>query len=447
MNARALIIDDEIDILDLLEMTLEQMGIRCTKAKNLTDAKHQLAAGDFDLCVTDMRLPDGSGIDLVRYAAATKPNLPIAVITAYGSMEAAVEAMKAGAFDFVSKPVKLSHLRRLVEAALQLTRQNDKTLAARDVGKDALLGSSDDMARVRQLIAKLSRSQAPVFITGESGTGKELAARLIHDQGPRAARRFVAVNCGAIPHELMESELFGHRKGSFTGALSDKEGLFHAADGGTLFLDEIADLPLTLQVKLLRAIQEKAIRPVGSQHEIPVDVRIVSASHRPLRQLVETGAFREDLFYRVNVIELHMPPLRQRPEDIAIIASHLLARLSGGRDGTRLKLERSALDALMGYPFPGNVRELENILHRAVALCEGDTLREEDLLLPRATSGTAPSSAGVSEVPLESHLEEIERRAILEALEETHWNRTAAARKLGMTLRSLRYRLSKFGLD
>ena len=447
MNARALIIDDEIDILDLLDMTLDQMGIRCTKAQNLTDAMRQVAEGDFDLCLTDMRLPDGSGIDLVRYAATKRPNLPVAVITAYGSMETAVEAMKAGAFDFVSKPVKLSHLRRLVEAALQLTRQNDELPVPSDLGENTLLGSSDAMTRVRQLIAKLSRSQAPVFVTGESGTGKELAARLIHDQGPRAPRPFVAVNCGAIPHELMESELFGHRKGSFTGAQSDKEGLFQAADGGTLFLDEIADLPLTLQVKLLRAIQEKAIRPVGSQHEIPVDVRIISASHKPLRQLVETGAFREDLFYRVNVIELHMPPLRQRPEDIAIIANHLLEELSIGHDGTRLRLERPALDAIIGYSFPGNVRELENILHRAVALCEGDTLSEEDLLLPSAPSGTAPSSAGLSEVPLESHLEEIERRAILEALEATHWNRTAAARRLGMTLRSLRYRMSKFGLD
>jgi two-component system response regulator PilR (NtrC family) len=447
-KAQVLIVDDETDILELLQITLSRMDLGCLAAADIAGAKGLLAGHRFDLCLTDMCLPDGSGIDLVRHISEAYPDLPVAMITAHGNMESAVAAMKAGAFDFVSKPLELSMLRRLVESALRLRRS--ETLAQRPAPSPArrgLLGDSPHMQEVRRLISKLARNQAPVFISGESGTGKELAARLIHAQGPRAQGAFVPVNCGAIPQALVESELFGHKKGSFTGATSDRQGLFQAADGGTLFLDEIADLPLSMQVKLLRAIQEKGVRPVGSQIEIPVDVRIISASHRDLNTQVEKQAFRQDLFYRINVIELHMPSLRERPQDIAILADSILGRLAGQSRERPPILAPAALSALEGYYFPGNVRELENVLERATALSENGSIDDADLYLPRAEQPAAAAPPPVQERPLQDYLGEVERQAILKVLEETRWNRTVAAKKLGMTLRSLRYRLSKLGLD
>lgn len=446
-KAHALVVDDEADILDLLKITLGRMDVHALTAMTLTDAKRQLERGRFDLCLTDMNLPDGTGIDLIRHINERYPNLPVAMITAHGNMESAVAAMKAGAFDFVPKPVDLQLLRQLVGSALKLRGRAPSGDGKGGMGSQ-LLGNSPAMEQIRRLIEKLARNQAPVFITGESGTGKELAARLIHAQGPRAEGPFVPVNCGAIPQDLVESELFGHRKGSFTGAVGDKEGLFQAAGGGTLFLDEVADLPLPAQVKLLRAIQEKCVRPIGSQHEVPVDVRIISASHRDLNAEVERGQFRQDLFYRINVIELRMPALRERPQDIALLAAKLLERLGttgGNRHPSTLSAE--AIEALKRHHFPGNVRELENILERATALCDGDLIGVQDLYLT-SNDTHAPAETPLDEgVPLEDYLGEIEKRAILNALDETHWNRTAAARKLGMTLRSLRYRLAKLGID
>jgi two-component system, NtrC family, response regulator PilR len=446
-KAHALVVDDEADILDLLKITLGRMDVQAATAMSVGDAKRHLEHGRFDLCLTDMNLPDGSGIDLVRHIAERYPDLPVAMITAHGSMESAVAAMKAGAFDFVSKPVDLQLLRRLVGSALKLRTQTG-TGEVRVEGATRLLGDSGKMEEIRRLIAKLARNQAPVFITGESGTGKELAARLIHAQGPRAEGNFVAVNCGAIPQELVESELFGHRKGSFTGAVTDKEGLFQAAEGGTLFLDEVADLPLPAQVKLLRAIQEKSVRPVGAQQEVPVDVRIISASHRDLNDEVGKGRFRQDLFYRINVIEMRMPALRERPQDIPVLAERMLERISKHHlERGPMKLSDEAFEALRHHTFPGNVRELENVLERATALCDGAIIGAHDLYLPQG-EGAAPSDTlPDTGVPLEDYLGEIEKQAILKALEETRWNRTAAAKKLGMTLRSLRYRLAKLGIE
>jgi two-component system response regulator PilR (NtrC family) len=443
----ALIVDDEPDICELLEITLLRMGIDATSVFDLGAAHKLLKQQPFDLCLTDMRLPDGNGIELVRHISRHYPELPVAMITAHGNMESAIEALKAGAFDFVSKPVDLDMLRKLVEKAVKLgkpAQAGRDELAQSALEPVALLGQSPAMERVRQLIAKLARSQAPVYISGESGTGKELAARLIHQQGPRADHSFVAVNCGAIPQELMESELFGHKKGSFTGATSDKEGLFQSADGGTLFLDEIADLPLHMQVKLLRAIQEKRIRPVGGQQEVPVDVRIISATHKQLAQLVENGEFRQDLFYRINVIELPLPPLRERIEDIPLLTQHFLTRLSRQNSLRKPKIMAAALGRLKAYPFPGNIRELENILERSVTLFEGETLQAEDLHLPQQPSAATPPA---ERQPLGDMMEAVEREAIIKALEETRWNRTAAAKKLGMSLRSLRYRLEKLGIE
>ncbi|WJW74931.1 sigma-54 dependent transcriptional regulator [Thiohalobacter sp. IOR34] len=443
---RALVVDDEPDILELLEITLGRMSIETDTAADLATARERLAARHYDLCLTDMRLPDGSGIELVEHIQQQHPELPVAVITAYGSMESAVQALKTGAFDFVSKPVDLQVLRKLVGTALKLS--DTKDFPGRDRrSRNELIGDSPLMQRTRSLIAKLARSQAPVYISGESGTGKELVARLIHRKGPRAEQPFIAVNCGAIPAELMESEFFGHRKGSFTGATSDKAGLFQAADGGTLFLDEVAELPLHMQVKLLRAIQEKAVRPVGAQHEVPIDVRILSATHKNLARLVEEGAFRQDLYYRLNVIELKLPALRERPEDIPQLADHLLRKLSRGHSDAPV-LGTDALDALRSYGFPGNVRELENILERALTMCEGPTIQALDLALPGQGSGSGNgSSPPAGEVPLEDYLEQVERQAILDALEKTRNNKTAAARLLGITFRALRYRLKKLGLD
>ncbi len=441
-RALALIVDDEPDIRELLALTLGRMEIDCRCAADVTQAKDLLGREHFDLCLTDMRLPDGNGIELVEYIQNAYADIPAAVITAHGNVESAVQALKAGAFDFVSKPVDLQALRALVNTALKLRHRNKTERSA-----IALLGDSAAMRNTRATIAKLARSQAPVYISGESGTGKELAARLIHEQGPRSDKPFVPVNCGAIPEALMESEFFGHRKGSFTGAVQNKEGLFQAAHGGTLFLDEVADLPLHMQVKLLRAIQEKAVRPVGEQKENPIDVRILSATHKDLAALVRDNAFRQDLFYRINVIELPMPSLRERTEDIPLLVEHILRKLSahGGMEFPRLT--ESALAALTRYPFPGNVRELENILERAMTLCEQGTIREDDLQLIAARGNTniAPSTAG--EMPLEPYLGNIEKETILRALEQAKHNKTAAARLLGISFGALRYRLKKLGME
>jgi two-component system response regulator PilR (NtrC family) len=435
---RALVVDDEPDIRELLTITLERMGVDTRAAADLGAARHCLADHGFDLCLTDMRLPDGSGIDLVRHVQRHCPSTPVAVITAHGNVESAVEALKAGAYDFVSKPVDLQVLRNLVGTALRLT-------GARARPQHALIGDSAPMQAVRGLIARLARSQAPVYISGESGTGKELVARLIHEQGPRGEGPFVPVNCGAIPEDLMESELFGHKKGSFTGALADKPGLFQAATGGTLFLDEVADLPLHMQVKLLRAIQEKAVRPVGAQAEVPVDARILSATHKDLAGLVREGRFRQDLFYRINVIELRVPPLRERPEDIPALAEHILERLAGRTGGDSPVLTGAALEALRTHAFAGNVRELENMLERALALCDGDAIAPADLGV--CVDAREPPAHGEARAGLEPLLDQVERETILRALEQTGGNKTAAARLLGITFRALRYRLEKLGLD
>ena len=455
----ALVVDDEADIRELLEITLGRMDVETTAAADLAGARRLMEQGRFDLCLTDMRLPDGSGLELVRDIQHQRPELPVAVITAYGSMESAVEALKAGAFDFVSKPVDLQVLRNLVSTALRLSDrfpQRDRR------SRDTLIGDSPAMQAIRSTIVKLARSQAPVYVSGESGTGKELVARLIHEKGPRADKPFVPVNCGAIPTDLMESELFGHKKGSFTGAVSDKAGLFQAAQGGTLFLDEVAELPLPMQVKLLRVIQEKAVRPVGAQKEVAVDVRILSATHKNLHVLVEEGQFRQDLYYRINVIELHVPSLRERPADIPLLAGHVLERLTRESGGPPIELTADALQALTRYDFPGNVRELENILERAMTLREGTAIRGEDLHLPQAqargpdriseTDEDAGDEALAEEhsgtvPPLETYLDRVEKETILKALEQTRYNKTAAAKLLGITFRALRYRLKKLGLE
>lgn len=450
--ARALLVDDEQDILELLSITLSRMGIDCRTAPDLAAARRFLATETFDLCLTDMRLPDGDGIDLVREIANQYPQLPVAMITAHGSMDSAVAAMKAGAFDFVSKPVDLTILRRLVEAALRLRVPLTGQGANQD--RPSLLGESHAMVELRRLIAKLARNQAPLYISGESGTGKELAARLIHLLGPRASAPFVPVNCGAIPPDLVESELFGHRKGSFTGAIADNPGLFKAADGGTLFLDEVAELPLPAQVKLLRVLQEKKARPVGGQREVPIDVRLISATHRDLAAEVVSGRFRQDLFYRINVIELRLPPLRERTGDIPLLAEHFLARIARKNGLAVPRMSASALTALTRYAFPGNVRELENVLERALALAEGDTLEASDIFLtespastPEAPTDGEPRAPTAPALSLEDSLGEIQRQVILRTLEENRWNRTVAARQLGMSLRALRYRLSKLGIE
>jgi len=439
-QALALIVDDEPDILELLEITLARMQVGCVAAADLRQARHALEGHAFDLCLTDMRLPDGDGITLVQRIAERHPHLPVAVITAHGNMQTAVEAMKAGAFDFVSKPVDLQVLRRLVITALKLRVPPPQAGSA-----PPLLGQSPAIEQIRKMGAKLARSQAPVYISGESGTGKELVARLIHQQGPRSDGRFVPVNCGAIPHDLVESELFGHQKGSFTGALANKDGLFQTADGGTLFLDEVAELPLDAQVKLLRAIQEKAVRPIGGREELAVDVRIISATHRNLGELVTQGRFRQDLFYRIHVIELPIPPLRERREDIPLLVEHFLGRIAHQAHCPTPRLDRTALERLLTYDFPGNVRELENILERAVTLCEECCILPGDLQLPERLR-TSSEGASDSPQPLDRYLDNIERQAILPTLEETHWNRTVSARKLGMSLRSLCYRMNKLGI-
>lgn len=443
----ALIIDDEPDIRELLELTLGRMSVDTRAAPNLSAAKQLLSDYAFDMCLTDMKLPDGNGIEFVEHMQQNFPDVPVAVITAHGNMELAIKALKAGAFDFVSKPVDLQVLRNLVNTALKVSHNFPKVDRR---SRDILLGDSEAMKKTRATIAKVARSQAPIYISGESGSGKELVARLIHSKGPRASKPFVPVNCGAIPTELMESEFFGHKKGSFTGATSDKEGLFQAADGGTLFFDEVADLPLHMQVKLLRAIQEKAVRPVGAQIESKVDVRILSATHKDLEPLVKEGKFRQDLYYRINVIEVEVPPLREHPEDIELLTEQLLIRLNGDSGLAIPRISDAALDALKSYSFPGNVRELENILERAMALCEDNIIQPEDLQLPRSNQQEAVVGSDIAVgdgISLETQLDQIEKNAILQALEKTNQNKTAAAKLLGMSFRSLRYRLKKLGIE
>lgn len=450
-----LVVDDEPDIRELLEITLSRMNLDSHAAANVREAKSLLDNEQFDLCLTDMKLPDGTGIELVEHIQDQFPHIPVAVITAFGSMEAAIKALKAGAFDFVSKPIDLNILRGLVDSALKVASTPiDKTTDSEAKASQKLLGESKAMLALRQKIDKLARSQAPVYLRGESGVGKELVATQIHQQGPRANSSFVPVNCGAIPTELMESEFFGHLKGSFTGAMSDKEGLFQAANGGTLFLDEIAELPIHMQVKLLRAIQEKAIKPIGAQKEIPVDIRLLSATHKDLAAEVKTGNFRQDLYYRINVIELNIPPLRERITDLPILANFMLSRISGSNND-KYSLSDDAIEKLKTYPFPGNIRELENILERAATLCDGNEITANDLDLPdsKPAAGVADetnpdeSSISLSVDQLEDYLIQKERKAIVAALEQTRWNKTAAAKLLGITFRQLRYRLQKLELE
>lgn len=474
---RALIVDDEPDIRELLEITLGRMGIETSAAQDLASAHRLLNEHEFDLCLTDMQLPDGNGLELVEHIAKELPALPVAVITAFGSMDVAINALKTGAFDFVQKPVNLEQLRHLVDTALKMVplQESEPSTTTR------LTGNSEVMNQLRGQISKLARSQAPIYISGESGSGKEVAARLIHEQGPRAEQPFVPVNCGAIPSELMESEFFGHVKGAFTGAVNDKDGLFRSATSGTLFLDEVADLPLSMQVKLLRAIQEKAIRAVGAHSEENIDVRILSATHKDLAEEVAAGRFRQDLYYRLNVIELNVPALRERPSDIPLHSAQILERLSRDYDAPLPTLSAAADQVLNQYPFPGNVRELENILERAFTLCEDNTIQPADLQLS-ADTDALPASVAIDtpsdvqtiaptqnvappDTPppldgdttgqarlapgqsLEEYLEDIERQLINQALENARWNKTAAAKDLGITFRALRYRLKKLELE
>jgi len=446
-----LIVDDEPDIRELLELTLTRMGLDATCTADVKNAKDALEKKPFDLCLTDMNLPDGTGLEIVEHIQDTQPELPVAVITAYGSMELAVQSLKAGAFDFVSKPIDLKILRGLIESALKVAKKKSPS-STQELQSSRLLGRSDAMNQLRSTISKLARSQAPVYIHGESGSGKELVAREIHDMGPRADKPFIAVNCGAIPTELMESEFFGHKKGSFTGATTDKEGLFMAAQGGTLLLDEVADLPQAMQVKLLRAIQERAVKPIGEHQEQTVDVRILCATHKNLAEEVQAGHFRQDLYYRLNVIQLDVPPLRERSEDITILADFFLEKIASQWQNPKLELSKDAQNKLKTYSFPGNVRELENILERSATLCENDTLQADDISLPETVTPENETTLSPPDTPddtgtLKQTLAEQEKAAILEALEATRWNKTAAAKQLGYTLRQLRYRLKKLDLE
>ncbi|MDB6010162.1 MAG: sigma-54-dependent Fis family transcriptional regulator [Gammaproteobacteria bacterium] len=448
-----LIVDDEPDLLELVSLTLSRMNLEARTAADVTSARRLLKAEKFDLCLTDMRLPDGDGLDLVAWIQQNRADLPVAVITAHGNVESAVRALKLGAFDFVSKPLDLGVLRKLVGSAIKLGARNTDRTSVTFRGP-RLLGHSQIMEQLREMIARVARSQAPVHIYGESGTGKELVARLIHESGARSEGPFVAVNCGAIPTELMESELFGHKRGSFTGAVADKKGLVQSAEGGTLFLDEVADLPLHMQVKLLRVVQEKTVRPVGEAREETIDVRILSATHKNLGELVGQGLFREDLFYRINVIELRVPALRERAGDILEIADTILQRL-GRRSNTEApQLAADAVEMLQDYPFPGNVRELENVLERALTLCvDGMITAEHIKLRGSARTSVAETQTQAAVAPAEGggalgdKLEDMERDAIIKALEKTRYNKTAAAKLLGMSFRALRYRVKKLGIE
>jgi two-component system response regulator PilR (NtrC family) len=453
---KVLIVDDEPDICELLEITLSRMGIDPRSVGDLEAAKSLLESDSFSLCLTDMRLPDGNGIDFVRHVQHASPDVPIAVITAHGNMESAIEALKAGAFDFLSKPVQLNTLRELVSTALKVKPTGGQE--QRD-----LVGDSSIMEETRAKVRKLAQSQAPIYVSGESGTGKELVARMIHEQGPRAEAPFVPVNCGAIPDELMESEFFGHLRGSFTGAHAEKAGLFQSAHGGTLFLDEVAELPLQMQVKLLRAIQEKSVRPIGATRELPIDVRILSATHKNLEALVDEGKFRQDLFYRINVIEIKVPALRERVEDIPELSRHILDKLCNEAGRPEVRLSDDALQRLRRYRFPGNVRELENILERSLTLCESPEIKVEDLGLEPLESDVGSPTQETSAIngegdaitalptddaaPLDQALEDMERDRIVRALEANRWNKTATAKALGISFRALRYRLKKLGVD
>lgn len=437
-DKHVLIIDDEPDICELIEITLMRMGLQTSSAYTIAEAYSLLEQKNFDLCLTDMHLPDGNGIELVEYVQKKHPNLPIAVITAHGNMGSAVRALKAGAFDFVSKPVDIHILRNLVSSATKptnVTSNNSKKATT-------ITGQSNTVKQLLKHIQKLAQSQAPVFIHGESGSGKERVAKMIHEQGSRSEGAFIPVNCGAIPAELMESEFFGHLKGSFTGASTDKEGLFQAADGGTLFLDEIAELPLHMQVKLLRAIQEKAIRSVGSSLEVPVDVRLLSASHKDLASQVKNNLFREDLYYRINVIDLSVPSLKERSDDIPQLTKQILQSLvdKSGSKSVPI-LEASALSALISYDYPGNIRELENILERALAMAENEIITLDDLHLKPNQIISAEKTGNTLDLAVQ------EKNAIISALEETRWNKTAAAKRLGLSLRQLRYRLEKLDIE
>jgi two-component system, NtrC family, response regulator PilR len=460
-----LVVDDEPDLVELVTLTLKRMQLETQSAGDMAGARSLLKSQRFDLCLTDMRLPDGDGLNLLEWMTVNCPRVPCAVITAHGNVESAVRALKLGAFDFVSKPLDLGHLRRIVSTALKLSQTGDE--AATTGGGTQLIGNGPAMERLREMIHRVARSQAPVHIFGESGTGKELVARMIHATGPRADGPFVPVNCGAIPSELMESEFFGHRRGSFTGAVSDKVGLFTTAEGGTLFLDEVADLPLHMQVKLLRVIQEKTMRPIGEPRETLIDVRILSATHKNLADLVAQAKFREDLYYRINVIELPVPALRERAEDIPDLADAIINRLSRRLGTEPPVITTAALELLGHFSFPGNVRELENVLERALALCNHGRIDVGDLQLrtvPRPASAPAPSretiaqmralstaeKAAAAEAPrgaLGEQLEDVERAAIIKALEQARYNKTAAAKALGMTFRALRYRIKKLGIE
>ena len=465
MTQRVLVIDDEPDIRELLELTLLRMGLETATAGNVQDALLEIQNFKPDLCLTDMKLPDGTGFDVVRYIQRESPHIPVAVITAFGSMDAAVEALKAGAYDFVSKPVDLAKLRDLVQTALKLSQKKDVSISSNDAGiensSNPIIGKSAAIEQLKATIAKLARSQAPVFIYGASGTGKELVAKQIHQQSPRSSGAFIPVNCGAIPESLMESEFFGHKKGSFTGAIEDKQGLFAAAHHGTLFLDEVADLPLSMQVKLLRAIQEKAVKAVGGVEEIGIDTRILSATHKNLEDEVENGNFRQDLYYRLNVIKLDVPSLEERGDDILLLAEYFLELIAERWQMPKAQLSNDSIQVLSNYSFPGNVRELENILERACTLADGEFIEPDDLQLN--TNKKKDSNSIINNRIANNDIHDFdnsnqvrnkiptgnldEKDKIINALNKTRWNRTAAAKTLGMTFRQLRYRIKKYELD
>ena len=451
IKKRVLVVDDEPDIRELLSITLEQMGLEVITAAKLTKARKLLDCEEFDLCLTDMKMPDGDGLELVDYVQASHPHLPIAMISAYGNMAVAVEALKKGAFDFISKPLELIRLRNIVKSALKLDQKEIENKPT----STPLIGNSHAMKALEQQIRRVARSQAPIFISGESGSGKELVARAIHALGPRANGPFIPVNCGAIPSELMESEFFGHKKGSFTGAHQDKQGLFQAANGGTLLLDEVADLPIEMQVKLLRAIQEKSVRPVGAEEEIPVDVRILSATHKDLAKAVETNQFRQDLFYRINVIELPVPSLRDRREDIPQLAEAFLGRFAKNSGVPIPKLTEDAIQALLQHSFPGNIRELENTLERAFTLCDSGKIESEDLSLHTQVptieqlhqQAENRHQASGDFDSIDDYLANIEKDILVGALERNRWNKTATAKELGISFRQIRHKLKKFDIE